>query len=171
MAAATARDNAPDFDSTFVAHYGRLARVIARVVRSRARAEELAVDVFLKWWRHPEARGDAAVGWLYRASVRVALDELRREARRNRFEWLVHPRRAPATPEDVREAEDDQRRVREVLRRLKRRDAALLLLRADELSYADIAAALELNPASVGTLLSRAQRAFRNEYVRRYGEP
>jgi hypothetical protein len=28
-----------------------------------------------------------------------------------------------------------------------------------------------LNPASTGTLLSRAQRAFRKEYERRYGKP
>jgi RNA polymerase sigma-70 factor, ECF subfamily len=33
-----------------------------------------------------------------------------------------------------------------------------------------LAAALKLNPASVGTLLSRAQQAFRKEYIQRYGE-
>ena len=35
---------------------------------------------------------------------------------------------------------------------------------------AHMAAALEINPASVGTLIARAQRAFRKEYVNRYGE-
>ena len=32
-----------------------------------------------------------------------------------------------------------------------------------------LAAALELNPASIGTLLTRAQDAFRKEYIKRYG--
>ena len=45
------------------------------------------------------------------------------------------------------------------------RQAELLLLRGSGLSYAELAAALELNPASVGTLLSRAQQAFRKEYI------
>jgi RNA polymerase sigma-70 factor (ECF subfamily) len=57
-----------------------------------------------------------------------------------------------------------------VLAALATRQAELLLLRGDGLSYQDIAETLELNPASVGTLLSRAQQAFRKEYVKRYGE-
>jgi RNA polymerase sigma-70 factor (ECF subfamily) len=45
-----------------------------------------------------------------------------------------------------------------------------LLLRSEDLRYAEIAEVLELNPASVGTLLSRAQSAFRKEYLKRYGK-
>jgi RNA polymerase sigma-70 factor (ECF subfamily) len=37
------------------------------------------------------------------------------------------------------------------------------------LSYADIAAALNINAASVGTLLARAEVAFQKEYIKRYG--
>jgi RNA polymerase sigma-70 factor (ECF subfamily) len=46
----------------------------------------------------------------------------------------------------------------------------LLLLRGQGLLYEELAAALSINPASVGTLLSRAKAAFRKEYVKRYGE-
>src|SRR5580704_8989647 len=60
------------------AQYKRMCRVIARVLRDPARAEELAVEVFLRWSRHPNAHGDKAEGWLYRTAVREALDELRR---------------------------------------------------------------------------------------------
>jgi len=38
-------------------------------------------------------------------------------------------------------------------------------------TYQEVAAAIGLNPASVGTLISRAQRAFRAEFVRRYEPP
>ena len=55
-----------DFDAIFTAHFARVARVIARVVRDRGRAEDLAVDAFLKWWRHADPRGDRTIGWLYR---------------------------------------------------------------------------------------------------------
>ena len=46
----------------------------------------------------------------------------------------------------------------------------MLLLRSEDLSYEELASALDLNPASVGTLLSRAQEAFRKEYIEKYGE-
>jgi len=49
------------------------------------------------------------------------------------------------------------------------REGALLLLRSEGLSYAEVAAAVQVNPTSVGTLVSRAQQAFRKEYVKRYG--
>ena len=54
---------------------------------------------------------------------------------------------------------------------MKPRDAELLLLRSDDFSYEELAAMLGLNPVSVGTLIARARRAFRKEYVTLYGEP
>jgi RNA polymerase sigma-70 factor (ECF subfamily) len=78
-------------------------------------------------------------------------------------------RGAPQTPEELHTAQDEQQRVRLVLTTLRQRDASLLVLRSDGLAYDELASALGLNPASIGTLISRAQRAFRTEYVRRYG--
>ena len=51
-----------DLEAFFAAHYGRVTGIIARVVRDPSRAEELAVDVFLKLWREPRAQGDRAAG-------------------------------------------------------------------------------------------------------------
>jgi RNA polymerase sigma-70 factor (ECF subfamily) len=139
-------------------------------VRDRGRAEEIAVDVFLKWRRHREAQGEHAIGWLYRTAVRMGLDELRRQARRTQFERLFGAvRRVPPTPEDLHTVRDEQHRVRTVLAGMRRRDASLLLLRGDGQSYEAIAAALGMKSTSVGTLINRAQRAFRTEYERRYG--
>lgn len=53
-----------DLDTLFNAHYGRIAHVIGRVVRDQARAEELAVEVFVKWQRNPRAQGEQAEGWV-----------------------------------------------------------------------------------------------------------
>ena len=57
-----------------------------------------------------------------------------------------------------------------MLASISRRRAELLVLRSDGLSYAELASALKLRAGSVGTLLSRAQQAFRKEYVKRYGD-
>src|SRR5262249_46130536 len=126
----------PDIDQAFRQNYARIARVIARVIGNRSRAEELAVDAFLRWWRHTGARGDGAGAWLYRVSVRMAIDELRRQARRARSEQLLRgAEHAPETPEDVERAAETRRRVRAVLATLSRRDTGLLILRSEGLSY------------------------------------
>jgi RNA polymerase sigma-70 factor, ECF subfamily len=160
-----------DIETIFHAQYIRVARVIARIISDPSRAEELAVDVFLKWSRHPNAHGAHAEGWLYRTAARLGLDELRRQTRRAKYERLfgLVTLRTP-TPEDVRAVTEAQAHVRTVLSAIAPRQAQLLLLRSEGLSYGELASALELNPASVGTLLARAQQAFRREYVTRYGE-
>ena len=159
-----------DFEAAFKSQYERIARVIARVVGDPARAEELAVEVFLKLWRSPKAQGEKAEAWLYRSAVRKGLDELRRRTRRARYESLLGFVRAVPNPEEIRAAAEEQERVRLVLAVIQPRHAELLLLRSQDLSYDELASALDLNPASIGTLLSRAQQAFRKEYIKRYGK-
>jgi RNA polymerase sigma-70 factor (ECF subfamily) len=159
-----------DFEAVFLAHYARIARVVARVVKDRARAEDIAVEVFWKLWQTPRAQGANVNGWLYRVATRMALDELRKQTRREKYEHLlVLSRRAP-TPEQLHSDLEEQQRVRNVLASMKRSQSQLLVLRSEGLDYQDIARTLQLNPGSVGTLLSRAQQAFRKEYVKRYGQ-
>jgi len=157
-------------DAIFRAHYERIARVIGRVIHDQARAEELAVEVFLKWWRNPHAHGEHAEGWLYRTAVREALDELRRRTRRNRFERLFSfVRESPKTPEHLYAVNAEQHRVRGVLEALSRRHAELLLLWSQGFSYQEIAVSLPVSSDYVGSLVKRAQNAFRKEYLKRYG--
>ncbi|MBI1789219.1 MAG: sigma-70 family RNA polymerase sigma factor [Acidobacteria bacterium] len=170
MAETKAHQAPLDLDTVFRAQYERVARVIAGVIRDPARAEELAVEVLLKWSRIGQAQGPTAQGWLYRAAVRVGLDELRRQERRSRYERLAAFVRPSPTPEEVRAVQEEREKVRLVLSVIGERRAELLLLRGQGLSYEELASALDLNPVSVGTLLSRAQQAFRKEYISRYGE-
>jgi RNA polymerase sigma-70 factor (ECF subfamily) len=159
-----------DFEAFFHAHYARVARAVARVTGDPARAEDLAAEALWKLWRTPRAHGGAAAGWLYRTAIRLGLNELRGRARRGWYESLSITVGAVSTPEEVHAAAEERDYVRAALAALDPRDAELLLLRAGGLAYHEVAAALEINPASVGTLLARAQRAFRKEYVSRYGE-
>jgi RNA polymerase sigma-70 factor (ECF subfamily) len=158
-----------DFEAFFHAHYERIARVIARVVGDHGRAEELAAEALWKLWRTPQAHGESAGGWLYRTAVRMGLNELRGGQRRAHYESQSEtPPRAP-TPEEVHAAAEERAQVRRILAGLRPRQAELLILRASGLSYEELAAALDLNPSSVGTLLVRAQQSFRKEYVKQYG--
>ena len=168
---AAAQALSPDFESIFHIHYAGIARVALRIVGEPARAEELAVEAFWKLWRHPEAHGDASGGWLRRTVIRLALDELRRRSRRRRYETLfVAVGLSPRRPDEIFAGHQEQGRVRAVLAALPTRDATMLLLHGDGLQYRDLAAALSINPTSVGTLLARARAAFRKEYEKRYGQ-
>jgi RNA polymerase sigma-70 factor (ECF subfamily) len=159
-----------DFETFFLDRYSGIARVVARVVRDPARAEDIASEAFWKLWRTPRAWGEQAGGWVYRTAVRLALDELRRTARRVRREAVAGGAGAVRDPEQIHTEDRERAQVRETLAVMESRAAELLLLRSHGLSYAEVAAALDLNPGSVGTLVVRAQQAFRKEYVRKYGE-
>ena len=67
-------------------------------------------------------------------------------------------------PESETARRQELARVRAVLSAMDDRQARLLLLRHAGFSYQEIAAALEINPASVGTLLARAEQAFGKLY-------
>jgi RNA polymerase sigma-70 factor (ECF subfamily) len=136
-------------------------------VQNDARAQELAGEVFWRLSQILKAQGDNTSGWLYRTATRLALDELRKQLRREKYERLFSFGRPPSTPEELYLQSEEQRRVRFVLARLRKKDSELLILRSNDLSYEEIARALDLNPGSVGTLLRRAEEAFRKEYVRR----
>ena len=72
----------------------------------------------------------------------------------------------PAVDDDpayIVAASETRDEVRAVLARLPERSAAMLALRYAGLSYAEIAAALDVRASSVGTLLRRAEDAFRRE--------
>jgi RNA polymerase sigma-70 factor (ECF subfamily) len=159
------------FDALFQAHYEPIARAIVRIIQDRGRAEELAVETFWKLHKNPQVQGPSAGGWLYRTAVRLALDELRRRARQSRYERLLSWTGMTRTPDELFSSSQEQGRVRSVLAALPDRQAELLLLRHDGAGYGELASSLDIHPASVGTLLSRAQQAFRKEYVKRYGEP
>jgi RNA polymerase sigma-70 factor (ECF subfamily) len=145
-------------------------RIIIRIINDPGRAEDAAMEVFWKLWRTPPRKTADPGGWLYRAAVRVALDDLRRQARRRKYESVFHPAEQKETPEDLHSEHQRRQRVRSVLAVMNRRQAELLILRSDGISYEEVAHLLGLKPASIGTLLRRAQRAFRKEYVKRYGE-
>jgi RNA polymerase sigma-70 factor (ECF subfamily) len=162
-----------EFETIFREHFARMVRVIRRVLRSDAEAEEICAEAFLKLFRM--GPGDIAEGtagaWLYRVATRNAIDRLRRHKRRGFEEQLET---SGADVADGLESDPLGRLVREeriaevrfALARLKVEKAQVLLLRHSGLSYQEIAAAMRIKPASVGTMLARAEAEFSMLYQR-----
>jgi RNA polymerase sigma-70 factor (ECF subfamily) len=162
-----------EFESVFREQFARVVRVVRRVLRSDAEAEEVCADAFLKLHRiGPGGIEEGAAGaWLYRVATRTAIDRLRRHRRRGFEEQLdaSHTDVADGLESDPLSRMVRKERIAEVrfaLARLKVEKAQALLLRHSGLSYQEIAAAMRIKPASVGTMLARAEAEFSMLYQR-----
>ena len=130
-----------------------------------AEAEDVAQEVFLSFYRAHPATAEYAAAWLHAAAAHTALNVVRargRRATREAAQALPHDAASP-DPADAVTAAETRDEVRAILAQLPERDATLLVLRYAGLSYAEIAAAIDVRASSVGTLLRRAEDAFRRE--------
>ena len=155
-----------DLEQVFRAAYPRVVAVAARVLGSPSEAEDVAQEVFLTFGRSTVPAGEAT-GWLSVAAAHTALNHLRTGRRRASREEAAGD--ASAVAPDVADtvvAREEHRHVRAALARLPRRQAVALVLRHSGLSYAEVAAALDLSAGSVGTTIRRAESALRKELNR-----
>lgn len=153
-----------EFEAVFLQHYQRVFGVLYRLTGDRAEAEDLALEAFLKLWQDPPGREGNLGGWLYRVATRLGFNALRSGQRRRGYESAAGrdawDQGEPPDPPREAERRDERAAVRATLGILAERDAQLLILRHSGLSYREIAATLGVSPGSIGTLLTRAERAF-----------
>ncbi len=156
-----------DLDAVFRRDYQLVVGVAARVLGSRDQAEDVAQEVFLSFGRSAVPASEAR-GWLCVAAAHTALNLMRSGRRRVSREGAAAVADT-AVVSDVADAVitlEERGRVRSALVRLPRKQAVALVLRHSGLSYAEVAAALDLSPASVGTTVRRAESALRKELIR-----
>jgi RNA polymerase sigma-70 factor (ECF subfamily) len=161
--ASAGQDVRADLELVFRTDYARVVGVAARVLGSRDDAEDVAQEVFLDFSRSSVPTG-AASGWLSVAAVHTALNVLRSGRRRASREDAA--RGGDGVAPDVADTvvvREERSRVRAALAQLPHRQAAALVLRHSGMSYAEVAAALDLSPGSVGTTVRRAESALRKE--------
>lgn len=139
----------------FDAHGAAVYRFAAVLLRHHQDAEDVVQETFLKLLRHLDAGGDATNirGWLFTVAAHAARD---RQRRRGRWVPWLPAYEAHVAPASLPDEDGRLQSARDALRRLPDRDRLLLLLRAQGLSYRDIAAAAGIRPTSVGRLLARA---------------
>lgn len=155
------------FPQLFDAHFPRLFRYLDRITGDPDLAADLAQEAFLRLYRKG-AVPDAPEAWLITVARNLFRNARTTSARRGRLLSGERGRGGhgdpPPSPARALEAERTRRRVRAALDDLPERERSLLLLRAEGYSYRDLGRALDLNEASVGTLLARARRQFRESY-------
>ncbi len=147
------------FEAVFTRYYHLVYQLAYRCTGQRDEADDIAQEVFLRFYRTPPqatCEGERRA-WLCRVATNLGLNALRAQQRR-----ISHEEKASNSI-----ANEQAAYIRSILAELPERQQTYILLRSMGLSYAEIAQATGVAPASVGSLLARAEREFRRRYHER----
>jgi RNA polymerase sigma-70 factor, ECF subfamily len=157
------------FEALVVKYQRRIARHIARYLKTAADVEDAVQEVFMRVYRGIRSfRGDSLFyTWLYRIATNVALRHLSRqpnhvllgdESPDERAEGFEPGISDDAHPERTAIAEQIANSVEKALSKLQPQLAeALLLYEVENKSYAEIATMLDIPIGSVRTRIFRAR--------------
>src|SRR5690606_25553123 len=153
-----------DFEQIFRRLYPSLFRYLHRLTGDPDAADDIAQESFARLLRRPMPEAEAKP-WLFTVATNLVRDSARKSTRRERILERVRPTpSAPDAPDVVTERNERITLVRQALERLSERDRTLLLMRGEGFTYEEMARAVGVAPASVGTLLARALRRFSAVY-------
>lgn len=138
----------------FDLHANGLYRLAIAMLHEPDAAHDVVQETFLKLIAHVDGGGALpnARGWLYTVAAHACRD--RQRSLRRWVPWVAErdTRRAPESPD----LHDGEQAVLRGIRALASRDRLLVALRAQGLSYREIADAAHIRAASVGQFLARA---------------
>lgn len=170
--------NAHAFEALVVKYQRRVARHIARYIKTAADVEDAVQETFIRAHRGLASfRGDSAFySWLYRIATNVALRQLKRQSNDILLGDDAPEERADAFVPGLTDSEQPERTliasqiadaVQRALAKLQPDLAqALMLYEVENKSYAEIAAMLQI---PIGTVRTRIFRA--REFIAKRLEP
>lgn len=167
-----ARRAADAFTQIFRSEYHRLYGYVQRLCSEPDLTADVVQDAFVRLHARGE-RPASTRAWLVTVATNLLHNARSTRTRRRALLQRIVPIAGEGgasvasdrdNPVRAVEAADERARVRAALDTLSPRDRALLSLLAGGYRYREMAEALQLNPASIGTLLARAKSAFRAAY-------
>jgi RNA polymerase sigma-70 factor (ECF subfamily) len=152
------------FGALFRQFYPALCSFVVQYVRSRAVAEELVQDLFLRLWERRESWQDAmpSRSYLYQAARNRAFDHIKRQrvAERESLE-LVEETDPPAAEAEL-DAQDLRAALDRAIEQLPPRTREVFVLsKGHGLTYPQIAEALTISVKTVEAQMTRAFRILR----------
>jgi RNA polymerase sigma-70 factor (ECF subfamily) len=152
----------------FRAHYARLVRALALVSGSQETAADAVQEAFVKahlHWRRIE-RYDDPVGWIRRVAINKLRDDHRRSGRKER---ALQKLSIDARPDGIEWSDGID--VASLLEELPRQQRlAMAFFYVDNLSVAEVAAALKLSEGAVKFHLHQGRERLRTVFSDRQDE-
>ena len=144
-----------DFGSLYAEYAPQVYRFALYLSGNKAVAEDLTSETFIRLWTAPEVRVATVKAFLLAICRNLYLQERRRRPSEPLDPTLRDPRPGPEATASDRE---ELGRVLQRLRALPELDRSALLMRVQhELSYDDIAAALDMTAGAVKVRVHRAR--------------
>jgi RNA polymerase sigma-70 factor, ECF subfamily len=148
-------------DSLFRAHYGRLVRALTLACSDQEVAADAVQEAFVKahlHWRRIQHYDDP-VGWIRRVAINRLRDDHRRQSRKG----IALQRLAGQPPVQPVEQHDFDSNLQTILAQLpKQQRIAVALFYVDELSVAEVAAALNVTEGAVKSYLHQGRARLRS---------
>lgn len=165
------------FDEAFTLHHRAVYRAAYSLVRDTGLAEDVAQEVFVKFYQHMASLNDTehVRPWLLRVATNTALNTIRSRSRAGvREEEFSQAATAAAAggaggASPVGLEADYERRAeieetRRALEQVKEPMRSCLVLKQQGLSYREIAQTLSVNEVNVGSLIARGKKEFKRVY-------
>jgi RNA polymerase sigma-70 factor, ECF subfamily len=155
--------DAEEFWALVEPHDRGLRALAYRLLGDADAMDDVLQDAYLKAFRAlPSFRGRSAMGsWLYRIVYNTCMDYLRR-GRLRRHAPITSAEDAPDPGPDPAELATDRRDLARALASLHpEARAAVLLVDAEGMSYAQAAEVLGVSPGTIGSRLNRARSVLR----------
>ena len=171
-------DDEAAFGELVEAYQNRLIGIFTHVLHDSSAAEDLAQEAFLRVYRARHRYQPTAkfATWLFRIANNLATNRLRSLSRRKEVSMKGSDSGQQSLPNPAQLAAEksalmptrqlDNQEMREVVRQSldtlnDRQRIALLLNKFEHMSYADIAASMDLSVQAVKSLLTRARENLR----------
>jgi RNA polymerase sigma-70 factor (ECF subfamily) len=157
--------------ATFEGLRGRLFGLAYRMLGSRADAEDVVQETYVRWHQAAQGSIESPEAWLVTTTSRLAIDRLRRlKTEREAYvgQWLPEPIVTQAAPDhDLDLSADLSIAFLTLLERLAPEErAAFLLHDVFDVGYRDIASVIERSEAACRQVVHRARERVRGDRQR-----
>lgn len=155
------------FQEIFKLHYPLVVRKVLVIVKEQAIAEDIAQEVFIKLYHTDRKTIDNLIGWLTKVAVNTAYNHIRTEKRHHARtdKQKIHEKNLAESVEDRYMELEAVNEVQKTLMKLSQRDRDILIMKISGYSYEEIAKNKGVEKMSIGTLLARAKKRFKNSYL------
>lgn len=162
-----------DFKTTYEKYYDTIFRRISYLTGDLHASEDLTQEVFMKLYNLPPDHDNIAA-WLNKVSANISYNHIRdRKIHEGKNEVIYEKEMDNVVSiEEIAINNFQVELTRQVLNMLSSRDRICLLLKFSGYKYNEIAEVIGVDKSSVGTIISRAQVKFKENYlkVEKWGE-
>ncbi len=160
------------FQQLFKQYYPNVVRKTISIVHDQQTAEEIAQEVFLKFYHSDWQDIESIPAWLMKVAVRLSYNYIRTEKRQMKKaeKQAEYSNDLMASVEETYMKKEDRQEVKDALAQLNERDQLLLMMKFSGFKYGEIAQTANVERTSVGTLIARAKKRFKHVYSQMKGD-